>query len=101
MYPKVLKRVESHHSKITTLTTIRLSIILPPMTKEALRERIDAAPFRPFSVRLTDGRQCAVPAADYASLSPNGRLLLIYTAAGDGVKILDVSLIKELEAAET
>jgi len=35
------------------------------MTKEAIKEHVTAAPFRPFSVRLTDGRAYAVPGPDY------------------------------------
>jgi len=70
------------------------------VTKEAIAERIQAAPFRPFAVRLTDGRSYAIPGPDYASVSPNGRLLTIYTDGGNGVKILDVALITEIEAAE-
>jgi hypothetical protein len=70
------------------------------MTKEAIKERVTAAPFRPFSVRLTDGRSYPVPGPDYASVSPNGRLLTVYTDGGNGVKILDVALITEIEVTE-
>ena len=69
----------------------------PNITKEAIKERVTAAPFRPFSVRLTDGRSYPVPGPDYASVSPNGRLLTIYTDGGNGLKILDVALITEIE----
>ena len=70
------------------------------MTKEAIKERVTATPFRPFSVRLTDGRSHPVPGPDYASVSPNGRLLTVYTDGGNGVKILDVALITEIEVTE-
>jgi hypothetical protein len=70
------------------------------MTKEAIQERVAAAPFRPFSVRLTDGRSYAVPGPGYASISPNGLLMTIYTDGGNGVKILDVALITEIETTE-
>src|SRR5436309_13074155 len=70
------------------------------MTKEAIQQRVTAAPFRPFSVRLTDGRSYPIPGPDYASVSPHGRLLTVYTHGGNGVKILDVALITEIEAAE-
>ena len=66
------------------------------MTKEAIKERVHAAPFIPFSVRLTDGRTCEVPGADYVSLSPTGRTIILYTDGGDGVRILDVALITEI-----
>lgn len=68
------------------------------MTKEAIRKQLDAAPFRPFTLRLPDGRSCTIPARDFASLSPNGRILVVYTDEGDGVRLLDVALIVEIES---
>ncbi len=70
------------------------------MTKEAIKERVTAAPFRPFSVRLTDGRSYPISGPNYASVSPNGRLLTVYTHGGNGVEILDVALITEIEISE-
>jgi hypothetical protein len=67
------------------------------MTKEAIKERVEANPFRPFILRLTDGRSCEVPARDFVSLSPSGRTLVVYTPDGDGVRLLDVALITEIE----
>ena len=68
------------------------------MTKEAIQQRVTAAP---FSVRLTDGRSYPIPGPDYASVSPNGRLLTVYTDGGNGVKILDLALITEIEVTES
>jgi hypothetical protein len=70
------------------------------MTKEVIKEHVEANPFRPFTVRLTDGRACAVPARDFVSLSPSGRTLVVYTPDGDGVRLLDVALITEIETTE-
>ena len=70
------------------------------MTKEAIREYLEATPFRPFTVRLTDGWPCEVPARDFAHLTPNGRTLIVFTAGGDGVRVVDVSLITEIESPE-
>src|SRR5438105_8970617 len=55
------------------------------MTKDAIKEYLEATPFRPFTVRLTDGRPCEVPARDFAHLAPSGRTLIVFTAGGDGV----------------
>ena len=71
------------------------------MTKEAIKEYLEANPFRPFTVCLTDGRPCEVPARDFAHLAPNGRTLIVFTAGGDGVRVVDVALITEIEAPET
>jgi hypothetical protein len=76
-----------------------LVILSHTMTKDAIKEHLDAVPFRPFTVRLPDGRSCPVPARDFASLSPNGRILIVFTHEGDGVRLLDVALIVEIEAS--
>jgi hypothetical protein len=68
------------------------------VTKEAIKEQLEAASFRPFTLRLTDGRSCPIPARDFASLSPNGRILVVYTADGDGVRLLDLALV-EIESS--
>ena len=68
------------------------------MTKEAIKEHVSAAPFRPFAVRLPDGRTYDVPGPDYANLSPNGRTLVVFTEGGNGVRVLDVALITEIIA---
>jgi len=70
------------------------------MTKELITEYLQATPFRPFTVRLTDGRPCEVPARDFAHLAPNGRTLIVFTAGGDGVRVIDVALVTEIEAPE-
>jgi hypothetical protein len=67
------------------------------MTKDILKDKMTAAPFRPFSVRTTDGRQLPVPGPDYAQVSPNGRLLSVWTRNGNSQCVLDVALITELE----
>ncbi len=72
------------------------------MTKEAMREQVYRSPFRPFTVRLADGRGCHVPAADHVSLSPGGRTLVIYTGeGGEAVRLIDVALVLEVEAASS
>jgi hypothetical protein len=71
------------------------------VTKEAIKLRVDANPFRPFTLRLTDGRACEVPARDFVSLSPSGRTLVVYTPDGEGVRLLDVALITEIETTDS
>jgi len=70
------------------------------MTKDVIAEQINSAPFLPFSVRTTDGRAYFVPSPDYIHLSPSGRVVTVWTHEGDGIKILDVALITELETSE-
>jgi hypothetical protein len=70
------------------------------MSKETIKEWVNANPFRPFTLRLTDGRACQVPARDFVSLSPSGRTVVVYTSDGEGVRLLDVALITEIETTE-
>lgn len=63
------------------------------MTKEAVRNITEAREFRPFTVRLTDGKTYRVPARDWAHVSPGGGTLTIYTGKGEGIVLLDIRLI--------
>ena len=70
------------------------------MTKEEIRERVFQRPFTPFTVRLADGLEIAVPNADHVHLHPSGRTLFVHIDQG-GTKIIDVSLVTALETKQT
>jgi hypothetical protein len=70
------------------------------MTKEEIRERVFQRPFIPFSVRLGDGLEIAVPSGDHVHLHPSGRTLFIHVDEG-GTKIIDVALVTALETKHT
>jgi len=70
------------------------------MTKEEIRERVFQRPFTPFSVRLADGLEIAVPSGDHVHLHPSGRTLFIHLNQG-GTKIIDVALVTALETKHT
>ena len=44
---------------------------------------------------------CEIPARDFDHLAPNGRTLVVFTAGGDGVRVLDVALLTENESPES
>jgi hypothetical protein len=44
-----------------------------------IRNRLTAAPFLPFVVHTTDGRQYPVPTPDHAHVYPSGGRVSIYT----------------------
>jgi hypothetical protein len=69
------------------------------MTKEAITAAVKGAPFRPFIVRMADGSSYPVPSPDHASLSPNGRTLIVY-GDQDRIRILDVVMITEIETTQ-
>jgi hypothetical protein len=51
-------------------------------TREQLRTIQTAQPFRPFLVKLADGRQFLVTHPELASCSKNGRELVLHDDAG-------------------
>ncbi len=66
------------------------------MTIEQLRTTLRAAPFRPFTIRMADGRQFPIPHPDFLSFSPTGRTAVIFHADGSA-SIVDLLLMTELE----
>ena len=65
------------------------------MSKDTIREAINAQPFQPFTVRMADGNAYPVPARDFVSLAPNGGTLVIFGEAGK-IKLLDSMLVAEI-----
>ena len=70
------------------------------MTKEELKTRLQAHPFRPFNVSVAGNGEYDVASGDHVSLHPNGRLLFIHLDSG-GTAIIDVPLISSILVKET
>jgi hypothetical protein len=66
------------------------------MTIEQLRNAHRTLPFRPFTIRVADGRSFLIKHPDYLSHSPSGRTVIVY-GEGDDFSILDLLLVSELE----
>jgi len=66
------------------------------MTSEQLRAAHRATPFRPFTIRMADGRAFPIAQPDFLSMSPVGRTVVIYHA-DDSASIVDLLLMTELE----
>ena len=45
-------------------------------------ERLLAAPFVPFLIRASDGREYSVPAADHAFITPRGNRVIVVADNG-------------------
>jgi hypothetical protein len=69
------------------------------MRLETIKDAVHAEPFRPFVVHLADGRSAHVPAADFVSINPRGRTVLIWTEQG-GFRVIDMPLITEIAFEE-
>ena len=66
------------------------------MTTEQLQTAHRASPFRPFSIRLADGRSFVVQHPDFLSRSPSGRTVIVHKP-DDSYSVLDLLLVTELE----
>jgi hypothetical protein len=66
------------------------------MTAEQLRAMREANPFRPFTIHLADGRTLDVPHRDFVSLSPSGRIVIVYQP-NDAFNVVDLYLVTDLE----
>jgi hypothetical protein len=47
-----------------------------------VRERLLAAPFVPFLIRTSDGREYSVPTADHAFITPRGNRVIAVADSG-------------------
>jgi len=47
-----------------------------------VRERLLAAPFVPFVIRTSDGREYSVPTADHAFITPRGNRVVVVADNG-------------------
>ncbi len=68
------------------------------MTVQQLREVHKAAPFRPFTVHMADGRSFHVPHPDFLWVPPAGRTVWVY-GEGEAAHILDVMLMTGIETS--
>jgi hypothetical protein len=62
------------------------------MKVEAYKRLLEANPFRPCSINLTDGRALKVPHRDFISASPNFRMLTVWHE-DDSADFIDFILI--------
>ena len=65
-------------------------------TKNQIQEAVKAQPFRPFLLRLADGRNYRVDHPEFAMLSPNG-MELLFVADDQGIHQICTPLIVEIE----
>ena len=66
------------------------------MTAEQLRAMREANPFRPFTIRMADGRALTVPHRDFVSQSPGGRTIIVYHS-DESFSVVDLYLVTELD----
>lgn len=71
------------------------------MTADAVRDRLEEAPFQPFQMRMPDGRVLAVPHPEFISVAPTGRIAIVWKGEGERYSTIDLLLVSDLEPMET
>jgi hypothetical protein len=66
------------------------------MTTDQFRETLHQTPFRPFTIRMADGRSFDVAHRDFVAQSPSGRTAIVFNS-DEGYGVLDLLLMSELE----
>ncbi len=66
------------------------------VTIEQLRTVHQAAPYRPFTLYLADGRSYHVPHGEFLSQSPSGRTIVVHHA-DDTFSVIDLLLVAEIK----
>ena len=66
------------------------------MTLDELREHHEASPFRPFTLRLSSGRELAVEHPEFMGVPPVGGLVVIWDRKGHA-HVVDVTSVEELD----
>lgn len=68
------------------------------MTTEQFRTTLHLQPFRPFTIRMADGRTFPVSHPDFVAQSPSGRTVIVIQP-DDSYSVLDLLLMTELQVA--
>ncbi len=68
------------------------------MTIEQFRATLHQQPFRPFTIRMADGRTFDVVHPDFVAQSQSGRTVIV-TQPDDTYSVLDLLLMTELQVA--
>ena len=68
------------------------------MTTEQFRATLHLQPFRPFTIRMADGRTFEVAHPDFVAQSPSGRTVIVIQP-DESYSVLDLLLMTELQVS--
>ena len=71
------------------------------MTIEQFQATLHQAPFRPFTIRMADGRAFEIPHPDFVARSESGRTVIVFHRGAENYSVLDLLLMSELEVQPT
>jgi hypothetical protein len=66
----------------------------PMATRDQVRTAMRAQPFRPFAIKLADGRQFRIDHPEFIAVSPNGREMVIYD--DEGMSLIEMLMVVEV-----
>lgn len=67
------------------------------MKSKAIRELYDSEPFRPFTIRLEDGRSVEVPHREFLFIHPGEDTIIVALPDG-GFRMIASDLVTEIDA---
>ncbi|MFM8433799.1 MAG: hypothetical protein ACKOBP_00425 [Planctomycetia bacterium] len=70
------------------------------MTSEQLKATLRQQPFRPFTIRMVDGRAFEISHPEWVMVSPTGRTAILFEP-DDSYRVVDLMLMNELEVPPT
>lgn len=68
------------------------------MTTEQFKTTLHLQPFKPFTIRMADGRTFQVSHPDFVAQSPSGRTVIVFQP-DESYSVLDLLLMTELQVA--
>ena len=66
------------------------------MTTDQFKTTLHLQPFRPFTIRMADGRSFPVTHPDFVAQSPSGRTVIVFQP-DETYRVLDLLLMTELQ----
>jgi hypothetical protein len=71
------------------------------MTIDQFQTALHQLPFRPFTIRMVDGRAFDVRHPDFVARSESGRTVIVFHGGAESYSVLDLLLMSELEVHVT
>ena len=68
------------------------------MTTEQFRSALHQLPFKPFTIRMADGRSFQIAHPDFVATSPSGRTVIV-VQPDESYSVLDLLLMTELQVS--
>ena len=70
------------------------------MTTDQFRATLHQQPFRPFTIRMADGRAFQVAHPDFVAQSQSGRTVIVFQA-DESYSVIDLLLLSELQVSSS